>query len=141
MNRLTKHKATSGSSAFKAGLGYTIGNMLIKGISFLAIPIFSRIMTQEDYGLYNTFLSYASILTIILGMALNASIKNAKYDFRDQLNQYCSSLAVLILCNTVLISALSFIFSAAAWCAGGPWRRYGGADGCRKLWKCNAFFL
>lgn len=112
MNRLTKHKATSGSSAFKAGLGYTIGNMLIKGISFLAIPIFSRIMTQEDYGLYNTFLSYASILTIILGMALNASIKNAKYDFPDRLNRYCSSLVILILCNTVLVSALSLIFSA-----------------------------
>lgn len=112
MSRLSKHKAGSGNNAFKAGLGYTIGNMLIKGISFLAIPIFSRIMTREDYGLYNTFLSYASILTIILGMTLNASIKNAKYDFPDQLNRYCSSLAILILCNSVLVSALSLIFSA-----------------------------
>lgn len=112
MSRLSKHQTASGSNAVKAGLGYTIGNMLIKGISFLAIPVFSRIMTQEDYGLYNTFLSYASILTIFLSMALHASIKNAKYDFPDRLNRYCSSLVILILCNTVLVAALSLIFSA-----------------------------
>lgn len=112
MSHLSKQKSVSSkNSAVKAGIGYTVGNMLIKGISFLAIPIFTRIMTQEDYGLYNTFLSYASILTIFLGMALNASIKNAKYDFPDQLNRYCSSLTILIIGNTVLVSVLSLVFS------------------------------
>lgn len=107
-----KDRASSGSSAAKAGLWYTVGNMMIKGITFLSIPVFSRIMSQEDYGLYNTFLSYASILTIFLGLALNASIKNAKYDFPEKLNRYCSSLSLLILCNTVVITVLSVVFSA-----------------------------
>ncbi|MDD6175929.1 MAG: oligosaccharide flippase family protein [Firmicutes bacterium] len=107
-----KDRTSSGSSAAKAGLWYTVGNMMIKGITFLSIPIFSRIMSQEDYGLYNTFLSYASILTIFLGLALNTSIKNAKYDFPEKLNSYCSSLSLLILCNTVLVAVLSAVFSA-----------------------------
>lgn len=38
----------------KAGIGYTVGNYLLKGLSFITIPIFTRIMSTSDYGLYNT---------------------------------------------------------------------------------------
>lgn len=42
---------SSGKKALKAGLGYTVGNMLVKGLSFLAIPLFARLMTVEDFGI------------------------------------------------------------------------------------------
>ena len=35
------------SKVFKAGIGYTIGNVMVKGINFLAIPIFSRLLTDR----------------------------------------------------------------------------------------------
>lgn len=104
-------KAGESKSASRAGLSYTIGNILIKGINFLGIPILSAIMTKENYGLYNTFLSYASILTIFLGLALNASIKNAKYDFPNKLKNYCSSTVLLLLLNTAVFLVLSAAFS------------------------------
>ena len=37
---------SSGKKALKAGLGYTVGNMLVKGLSFLAIPLFARWRTS-----------------------------------------------------------------------------------------------
>ena len=77
----------SGGKAVKAGIGYTVGNMLVKGITFLTIPLFTRLMSTESYGLFNTFNSYMAILTIFIGLALHASIKNAKYDFGDYGNQ------------------------------------------------------
>ena len=40
------------SKVFKAGIGYTIGNVMVKGINFLAIPIFSRLLTTEEMGVY-----------------------------------------------------------------------------------------
>ena len=43
------------SKVFKAGIGYTIGNVMVKGINFLAIPIFSRLLTTEEMGLYTVF--------------------------------------------------------------------------------------
>ena len=52
--------------AFKAGLGYTIGNILIKGISFISVPVFARILTIGDYGIVNTFTAYVSIISIII---------------------------------------------------------------------------
>lgn len=108
-----KHLFSGGSKAAKAGLSYTVGNMLIKGLSFLAIPIFSQLMTQENYGLYNTFLSYASILTIFLGFALNASIKNAKYEFPGRLADYCSSTVLLLLINAAVLTALGAALTPA----------------------------
>ena len=56
---------SSGKKALKAGLGYTVGNMLVKGLSFLAIPLFARLMTVEDFGIYSTFSSYVMIMTVL----------------------------------------------------------------------------
>ena len=49
------------SKAVKAGIGYTIGNYLIKGLSFLTIPIFTRLLSTEDYGIVNIFGAYENI--------------------------------------------------------------------------------
>ena len=39
-----------------SSLAYTIGNLLIQGISFITLPIYTRVMTQEDFGNYNLVL-------------------------------------------------------------------------------------
>ena len=44
------------NTAMKAGLGYTIGNVLVKGINFLTLPLFSRLLTTEEFGVCNVFL-------------------------------------------------------------------------------------
>ena len=49
----------------KAGLGYTIGNVFLKGLNFLTIPIFTRILSPNDYGLFNTYAAFESILYIM----------------------------------------------------------------------------
>lgn len=95
-----------------AGIGYTIGNLLVKGLAFLTIPIFSRLMSTADYGIYNTFMAYSSILTIIVGLALHSSVKNAKYDFKGRLAEYSSSVVLLIIFNAVLLLALAICFSS-----------------------------
>lgn len=49
----------------KAGIWFTICNFIQKGISFITIPVFTRIMTTEEYGLYSIYLSWYNFLTII----------------------------------------------------------------------------
>ena len=38
------------NKALRSGVGYTLGNVLIKGINFLTLPIFSRILSPEEFG-------------------------------------------------------------------------------------------
>lgn len=109
-----KSKNNVGEKVLKAGIGYTIGNILVKGISFLSIPIFARLVTVTDYGIYNTFSSYVSILSVIIGFALHASIKNANIDYKEKINEYCSSISLLILFNTVFLMVISLIWKKSS---------------------------
>ena len=55
---MTMLKKIFNNKILKAGIGYTIGNVLIRGIAFISLPVFTRIMTPENFGLYNIYLTY-----------------------------------------------------------------------------------
>lgn len=114
-----------GGKAVKAGIGYTVGNMLVKGITFLTIPLFTRLMSTDSYGLFNTFNSYMAILTIFVGLALHASIKNAKYDFGEKLPSYTTSMIILITLCAAVFGIIAVIF----------------ADGISKLLAYSVFLI
>ena len=50
----------------KAGIGYTVANYFIKGLSFITLPIYVRLMSTVDYGNFNTYVAYESMLSVIL---------------------------------------------------------------------------
>lgn len=101
-------------SYLKAGIWYMVGNILIKGVSFIALPIFTRLLTPEDFGRYNIFMSYESILTIILGLGFGGTIKIAYFDFKDNFKDYFSSVIFFTILFTLVFDVLSigcyFIF-------------------------------
>lgn len=103
-----KNRKTESDTVIRAGIGYTVGNYLLKGLSFLTIPLFSRLLSTADYGIFNSYLAYQSILFLLIGMALHTSLKNAKYRYGEAFGQYnsCCVLVVVIslgcwilLCN------------------------------------------
>lgn len=83
------------SKAIRAAIGYTLGNYLIKGLVFLTIPIFSRLLSTSDYGIYNTYLAYENIISFFISLAVFMSLKNAKYDFGEKYSSYVSSILVI----------------------------------------------
>lgn len=93
--------------ATKAGKWYTIGNILLKGCIFFSLPIFTRILSTVDFGIYNTYMAYEGIVTAILGLGLYGTVKNAKLDFKEKFNEYLSSVITfsLIVLSAVLIIA------------------------------------
>lgn len=99
------------SKVAKAGIGYTIGNILIRGLSFLTLPIFTRLMSTSDYGIYSTYVAYESIFVIIISLALYASLKSANIEFKGQIDQYVSSVVLIPLLFTfvLLVSSVPFI--------------------------------
>ena len=83
----------------KAGVGYTIANILIKGIGFLTLPLFARLLTPEDFGMYNIFMSYQVIVFCIVGFALHSSLRSANREF--EINEYTSSIVLLYILQLV----------------------------------------
>lgn len=99
-------------SALRAGFGYTIGNYLLKGLGFITVPIFARLLETSDFGIYNTFLSYEGILYLFVGLAVHTSIKNAKYRFTSYLEEYTSSISLIPTVTAVLLLFLGNMFSS-----------------------------
>lgn len=85
--------------AVKAGIGYTVSNYLLKGLAFFTIPIFTRLMSTADYGAFNTYAAYDSVLCIIIGMTLHSCFKSAKYKYGDKVKEFISSCILLSLFN------------------------------------------
>lgn len=108
------------SKIVKAGIGYTIGNYLISGLNFLTIPIFARILTTSDYGIYNTFSAYQSILLIFCSLAIYMSYKNARYKYKlvkenntsDGFNfeSYVSTSFIMIIANALILLIIANLF-------------------------------
>lgn len=97
------------SNVTKAALWFAFASVLQKGISFFTVPIFTRIMTPEQYGLFNVYLSWVSVLTIIGGMEFQSCVYInglAKFDNekdKDELAISLLNLAMIITSAWVVI--------------------------------------
>ena len=94
----------------KAGIGYTVGNYLLKGLAFFSIPIFSRLMTTSDYGMFNTFSAYEAIIFVVIGLALHSSFKNAKYKYSDDFDSFVSTCITVAIISFIVWLLFSNVF-------------------------------
>lgn len=91
----------------KSGIWYTIGNICIKGLSFLALPIFTRLLSSEDFGIFNVYLSYENILYVIIGFGISGTVKIAYFDYKEKFNDYMSSVISLTVFIALIIDILA----------------------------------
>lgn len=88
----------------KAGAYYLIGNLFNKGIAFLTVPIFTRILSTSDYGIVTTYNSWVSILSMVIGFALHMGIRAAFIDYKEEMDDFMSvTTAFTIECGFVFI--------------------------------------
>lgn len=62
------------SDPLKAAIAFTICTTLQKGILILSTPIFTRLLTTEEYGYYTLFTSWQRILSVFSTLTLTGSI-------------------------------------------------------------------
>ncbi len=93
-----------------SSLAYTIGNLLIQGLSFITLPIYTRVMSQEDYGNYNLYSSWVGIFSIFLGLQISGSFSIAKIKYEDKFKEYIASSTTIATIVFVVFSSISLIF-------------------------------
>lgn len=81
----------------KATLWYTISNILVKGVALLSTPIFTRVMTESEYGTYSIFQSWFNIIIIFtsLNIFLGGYSKGI-LKYKDEIDEYTSSSLAMI---------------------------------------------
>ncbi len=99
-----------GKSVIKNGSLYVFGNLFNKAIAFITVPIFTRLLTTEEYGIVNTYTSWVNLLAVVVGLSLGNSVRNAYVDIQDKLGEYISSIYTLAIVNFGVICSLSLLF-------------------------------
>jgi O-antigen/teichoic acid export membrane protein len=110
MSKLIVLKKFLNHKIIKAGKWYTLNNFLLKGMAFLTLPIYTRILTTEQYGFVSLFFTWVSIFSIIVGLSLTESIRRAKYDYSSNYDEFVSSISMLSLLLLLGLLLLTFLF-------------------------------
>ena len=93
----------------KGTMVYSLMNLVTKMGSFVFLPIITRLLTQEEFGIVGTLAPITSLFTVILGLGLyNAQMK--KYvdlkESEDEFGSYMFSSTLII----VVFNILTYIF-------------------------------
>lgn len=95
----------------KASLWFVLSTVLLKGISFITVPIFTRIMDTEQYGVYSVYLTWCEIFTIIgiFGFESCAYMSVlTKFEEKDKDEAESSLLELSFLLTTILLFVFTF---------------------------------
>lgn len=105
------NKFRNASPAAKASMALLIANMVLKGLSMISGPIFTRIMPADQYGVVSTFQSWQSMLAVIVTLNLSQGVfNNGMLDFKENRDKFQFSLAFITTVCTAVFFAVFQIF-------------------------------
>lgn len=102
---------SNNQEALKSGVWYMFANFILKSITLISTPIFTRLMTKEDFGLYNNYTSWLGILTVLVTLNLGTTFICAKFDFEEKFDEYIFSILTLSILIGIIWLVLVNIFS------------------------------
>ena len=100
-----QNKNALNQKAAKAGAFFVVVQLLVRGITFLITPIYTRLVSTAQYGEIRVYESWLLILVPLFSLSLYKSVRRAKYDFREDYDQYISSVQSL----SYLVIAVSYL--------------------------------
>lgn len=97
--------------AGKATLWFVFCSTLQKCISLITTPIFTRLMTTEQYGQFGVYNSWLQIFTIITTFRLNYSVFNKGMSkYREDRDAYTSTMQTLTFVITLISLMIYLVF-------------------------------
>lgn len=94
--------------AAKAAIWFTFCNFFVSGLSFLTGPIFTRILSPDEYGILTLYITYEQILLILATWEIyNGAFQRGLFKYEGSWGQYTQSTISLI--NLLTVSAFVFV--------------------------------
>lgn len=106
---MADHKAL-----LKHSRNYLIANIATKALAFIAIPIYTRLMTVEEYGVVNVFISLISFSPILMTLNTEVAIGRYYYDAKnsDDFKRFVGCSIIVSSSAFFLMSVLTILFAS-----------------------------
>lgn len=97
-------------AAVKASFAFFFSSVVTSGIAYITTPVYTRILTTDEYGQVSVFLTWLQLFGIVAMFCLSMGVfNNGMVDFPDRRDEY--SFSILILSNIITILFTIFLFS------------------------------
>lgn len=98
------------SVQLKASFWFAVSSIFQKGMAFITTPIFTRILSEEEYGQYCVYNSWYSIVVILATLNLSAGVvNNGLTKFPEKKKTFISSLQGLSIVTTAGVFVIYFL--------------------------------
>ena len=108
-----RNKYIGMSVPVKAAFWFTVCNFLQRGISMITTPIFTRMLSTDEYGLYSTYLSWETVLAMVVTLSLYKAMMNLYVKYDDNQEKILSALCGLELLLSLIWLGIGIIFQKA----------------------------
>lgn len=91
---------------------YTISNFAVAGVPFLLLPVLTRILSPEDYGLIAMFTMVVSFFVVAAGLNIHGAVMVRYFEPKKfSMPCYVSTTLCILIITTVLLAIFVWIFS------------------------------
>lgn len=99
-----KKKYFNLSVSVRAGFWYTVCSFIQKGISFITVPIFTRMLTTEQYGTVSVYYSWQGVIMIFCTLNLFYGVfNNGMVKYEKDRSAFLASMQGLVTTLTLLL--------------------------------------
>lgn len=95
-----------------------IGTFLNKGLQFVMIPIFSRWLSTEDYGSFDLFCTYVSLMIPVVTLACGEAIFRFGVEqdtIKGKAKPISNGAAIVFINSLILLGILAVIYAVSGW--------------------------
>lgn len=94
---------------------FAVCSIVQKAIQFITIPLFTRLLSTDEYGQFTIYQSWLNLFLIFATLNLYAGVfNNGMVKYEDHREEYLSSMQGLSILSTFVVFILYWIFSPLA---------------------------
>ncbi|MBR4655294.1 MAG: oligosaccharide flippase family protein [Oscillospiraceae bacterium] len=93
----------------KSSIWYTASNFATRALGFITIPIFSRLLSTAEFGGFNVFANWQSILLTIVGLEIYGTVNKARFDYSDE-SSFSSYVFTCLVLSTAITGTLLAVY-------------------------------
>ena len=98
-------------SLFKHSRNYFFATIATRALAFVSIPVYTRLLTVEEYGVVGVFMSLIGIISVLLTLDSDVAISRYYYDAKDE-EDFKEFVGTNIRLSSIIFALTSFIFIA-----------------------------
>ena len=115
MNAIKKffNQYQSLSVVAKATLWLMVCSILQRAFSLITVPVFSRLMSVEQYGQFSAYSSWTGLFSVLTTMKLDGAVFNkGMSQYKAERDSYTSTMQTVTLAAALVLCLLYVFFSS-----------------------------